>query len=79
MYVRKRGQFYHCEFFVNGKRYAISSNGKDGKPVAADKKEPPASRQYMKALVSRVGCLPLSGGPNPRRRRYAFTHSGTLY
>lgn len=43
MYVRKRGQFYHCEFFVNGKRYAISSNGKDGKPVAADKKEPPAS------------------------------------
>ncbi|HKZ03155.1 MAG TPA: hypothetical protein VJ180_12995 [Pyrinomonadaceae bacterium] len=28
MYIRKRGQFYHFEFFVKGKRYAASFNGK---------------------------------------------------
>ena len=39
MYVRKRGQFWHYEFFVNGKRYSGSFNGKDGSPIAGDKKE----------------------------------------
>lgn len=39
MYVRKRGQFWHYEFFVNGKRYSGSFNGKDGSPVAKDKPE----------------------------------------
>jgi len=39
MYVRKRGQFWHYEFFVNGKRYSGSFNGKDGSSIAGDKKE----------------------------------------
>lgn len=39
MYIRKRGQFYHFEFFVNGKRYAGSFNGKNGSHFADDKKE----------------------------------------
>ena len=38
MYIRKRGQFYHYEFFVNGKRYAGSFNGKNGSQIASDKK-----------------------------------------
>lgn len=39
MYIRKRGQFYHYEFFVNGNRYAGSFNGKNGAKTAANKKE----------------------------------------
>lgn len=39
MYIRKRGQFYHFEFFVNGKRYAGSFNGKNGSHFADDKRE----------------------------------------
>jgi hypothetical protein len=39
MYIRKRGQFYHYEFFVNGERYAGSFNGKNGAKTAANKKE----------------------------------------
>jgi integrase len=39
MYVRKRGLFWHYEFFVNGKRYSGSFNGKCGRLVARDKKE----------------------------------------
>lgn len=39
MYIRKRGQFYHFEFFVNGKRYAGSFNGKNGSQIANDKRE----------------------------------------
>lgn len=39
MYVRKRGQFWHYEFFVNGKRYAGSFNGKGGSKIAKDKTE----------------------------------------
>jgi integrase len=39
MYIRKRGQFYHYEFFVNGKRYAGSFNGKNGSQIAGDKRE----------------------------------------
>ena len=39
MYIRKRGQFYHFEFFVNGKRYAGAFNGKNGTHIAKDKSE----------------------------------------
>lgn len=39
MYVRKRGLFWHYEFFVNGKRYSGTFNAKGGSPVAGDKKE----------------------------------------
>ncbi len=39
MYIRKRGQFYHYEFFVNGKRYAGSFNGKNGSQIPNDKRE----------------------------------------
>ena len=39
MYVRKRGRFYHFEFFVEGRRYSGCFNGKSGKPVATDKRE----------------------------------------
>ena len=39
MYIRKRGQFYHYEFFVNGNRYAESFNGKNGAKTATNKKE----------------------------------------
>ncbi|HZT57529.1 MAG TPA: site-specific integrase [Pyrinomonadaceae bacterium] len=39
MYVRKRGLFWHYEFFVNGKRYTGSFNGKDGSKIAKDKAE----------------------------------------
>jgi integrase len=39
MYIRKRGQFYHYEFFVNGNRYAGSFNGKNDAKTAANKKE----------------------------------------
>ena len=39
MYIRRRGQFYHFEFFVNGKRYAGSFNGKNGTHIAKDKHE----------------------------------------
>lgn len=39
MYIRKRGQFYHFEFFVNGKRYAGAFNGKNGTNIAKDKHE----------------------------------------
>jgi hypothetical protein len=39
MYIRKRGQFYHFEFFVNGKRYAGSFNGKNDSHFANDKRE----------------------------------------
>ena len=38
MYIRKRGQFYHYEFFVKAKRYAGSFNGKNGSQIANDKK-----------------------------------------
>lgn len=39
MTVEKRGSFYHYEFMEDGKRYYGCFNGKNGKPVAADKKE----------------------------------------
>lgn len=39
MYIRKRGQFYHFEFFVNGKRYAGAFNGKNGSQIAKDKNQ----------------------------------------
>jgi integrase len=39
MTVEKRGSFYHYEFMEGGKRYYGCFNGKDGKPVAEDKKE----------------------------------------
>ena len=39
MYIRKRGQFYHFEFFVNGTRYAGAFNGKNGTHIAKDKHE----------------------------------------
>ena len=39
MYVRKRGLFYHYEFFVEGRRYSGCFNGKAGKPIAKDKTE----------------------------------------
>lgn len=39
MYIRKRGQFYHFEFFVNTKRYAGAFNGKNGTHIAKDKHE----------------------------------------
>jgi hypothetical protein len=39
MYIRKRGQFYHFEFFVNGKRYAGAFNGKNGTQIAKDKNQ----------------------------------------
>jgi integrase len=52
MYVRKRGQFWHYEFFVNGKRYSGSFNGKDGSSIAGDKKEAPelAFKERRKVL-----------------------------
>jgi integrase len=39
MTVEKRGSFYHYEFMEGGKRYYGCFNGRNGKPVAADKKE----------------------------------------
>jgi len=39
MYIRKRGQFYHFEFFVNRKRYAGAFNGKNGTQIARDKNQ----------------------------------------
>ncbi|MGH9871543.1 MAG: tyrosine-type recombinase/integrase [Pyrinomonadaceae bacterium] len=39
MYIRKRGHFYHFEFFVNGKRYAGAFNGKNSTHIAKDKSE----------------------------------------
>jgi len=39
MYIRKRGQFYHFEFFVDGKRYAGAFNGKNGTHIAKGKNE----------------------------------------
>src|SRR5260370_26063384 len=39
MYVRKRGQFWHYEFFVGGQRYSGSFNGKRRHSIAKDKTE----------------------------------------
>lgn len=39
MYIRKRGQFYHFEFAVNGRRYTGAFNGKNGTQPAKDKQE----------------------------------------
>jgi integrase len=39
MTVEKRGRFYHYEFMEGRKRYFGSFNGKNGKPIAKDKRE----------------------------------------
>jgi hypothetical protein len=39
MYVRKRGQFWHYEFFVGGQRYSGCFNGKRRHSIAKDKTE----------------------------------------
>jgi hypothetical protein len=52
MYIRKRGQFYHYEFFVNGNRYTGSFNGKNGAKTAANKKKQPNSRTRSVARYS---------------------------
>jgi integrase len=39
MYIRKRGQFFTYEFFVNSKRYAGTFNGKNGTQIPNGKKE----------------------------------------
>lgn len=39
MTVERRGSFYHYEFMEGGKRYYGCFNGRDGKPIAEDKKE----------------------------------------
>ena len=55
MYIRKRGQFYHYEFFVNGNRYAGVSMERTAPKLPLTKRKHANSRtrsvaRYLMAL-----------------------------
>jgi integrase len=56
MTVEKRGSFYHYEFMEGGRRYYGCFNGKDGKPVAEDKREA-RELEFKERLKIRDGSL----------------------
>lgn len=56
MTVKKRGRFYHYEFMEGGSRFYGCFNGKNGKPVAKDKREA-VELEFKERLKARSGHL----------------------